>query len=121
MARIIDVLPELTGDEMVYVQNLIKDMTDDNARSFAHAYRARRKDPQLILITSLIGLFAIAGIQRFILGQIGMGLLYVFTLGFCFIGTIIDIVNYNKMAFEYNSKAANEVVSMLTYNITSKS
>ncbi len=113
MARVIDVLPELTGDEMVYIQNLIKDMTDDHARTFSHAYRARRKDPQVVMITTLIGFVAIAGIQRFILGQIGMGILYVFTIGFCFIGTIIDLVNYNKLAFEYNAKAANEVLAMV--------
>ena len=113
MARVIDVLPEITGEEMIYVQNLLKDMNDERAQSFASVYRARRKDPQLILILTLIGFFGLAGIQRIILNQIGMGILYIFTGGLCLVGTIIDLVNYQKMAFEENMKIANEVVIMV--------
>jgi TM2 domain-containing membrane protein YozV len=112
MAKIVEILPELTGEEMVYVQNLIKDWDDEKARSFASVYRTRRREPQMILIVSIIGLLGIAGIQRFITDQIGMGLLYFFTLGLCYIGTIIDLVNYQKIAFEYNQKMANEVATM---------
>jgi len=113
MARIIDILPEVTGEEMVYIQNLIKDMSDDTARSFASVYRARRKDPQLILILTLLGFVGFAGIQRFVLNQVGMGILYFFTGGLCLIGTIIDLVNYQKMAFEANRKAVDEVLVMI--------
>ncbi len=109
MAKILDVLPELTGEEMVYVQNLIKDWDDEKARNFANVYRVRRKDPQVVLITALLGFIIVAGVHRFLLGQIGMGLLYLFTAGLCFIGTIIDLVNYQKLAFEFNQKSANEV------------
>jgi TM2 domain-containing membrane protein YozV len=109
MARIIDVLPEVTGEEMVYIQNLIKDMDDEKARSFANVYRNRRRDPQMILILTIIGFIGFAGIHRMVLNQIGMGILYFFTAGLCFIGTIIDLVNYQKLTFEYNQKAANEV------------
>ena len=38
------------------------------------------------------------------IGQIGMGLLYLFTGGLCLIGTIIDLINYQDLAFEYNRK-----------------
>jgi TM2 domain-containing membrane protein YozV len=113
MARVIDVLPELTGEEMVFVQSLIKDMDDEKARTFASVYRTRRKDPQTILLTALLGLIILAGVHRFIMGQIGMGLLYLFTAGLCLVGTIVDLVNYQKLAFEYNQKAANEVLVMV--------
>jgi TM2 domain-containing membrane protein YozV len=113
MAKVIDVLPEATGEEMIYLQNLIKDMDDESARKFANVYRARRKEPMLILVTALLGLIVLAGIHRFILGQVGMGLLYLFTAGLCLIGTIVDVVNYQKLAFEYNSKVANEVIVMI--------
>ena len=39
MARVIDVLPEISGEEMLYVQAMIKDVDDDKARSFASVYR----------------------------------------------------------------------------------
>ena len=113
MAKIIDFLPELQGEEMLYVQNLLKDMDDDKARMFATAYRARRKEPNLILITALLGLVGFAGIHRMLINQIGMGILYFFTAGLCFVGTIIDLVNYQKLAFENNQMVANEVMAML--------
>ena len=113
MARVIDVLPEITGEEMLYVQALLKDMDDDKARTFASIYRTRRKDPQMILITALLGFIGFAGIHRFIMGQIGMGILYFFTGGLCLIGTIIDLVNHQKLTFEHNQKIANEVLSMM--------
>ena len=108
MARIIDVLPELTGEEMLYVQNLISTMDDDKARAFATVYRNRRRDPMLILVLTLVGFVGFAGLQRFLTDQIGMGVLYFFTAGLCLIGTIIDLVNYQKLAFEYNQKVAKE-------------
>lgn len=113
MAKTIDLLPDLTGDEMLYIQSLIKDMDDEKARTFASVYRARRKEPQLILFTALLGLIIIAGVYRFIMGQIGMGILYLFTGGLCLIGTIVDLVNHQKLAFEYNQKVANEVLMMI--------
>jgi TM2 domain-containing membrane protein YozV len=67
----------------------------------------------MILILTIIGFLGIAGVQRFITDQIGMGLLYFFTAGLCFIGTIIDLVNYQKLAFEYNQKKANEVAMII--------
>jgi len=113
MARVIDVLPEITGEEMLYIQALLKDMDDEKARTFASVYRSRRKEPQMILITALLGFIGFAGIHRFIIGQIGMGILYFFTGGLCLIGTIIDLVNHQKLAFENNQKVANEVLAMV--------
>lgn len=113
MARIIDVLPEATGEEMMYLQNLVKDMDDEKARSFANVYRARRREPMLILVTALLGFVGISGVHRFLIGHIGMGILYLFTAGLCLIGTIVDLVNHQKLAFEYNQKVANEVLVMI--------
>lgn len=113
MARIIDILPEVTGEEMVYLQNIFKDMDEEKARTFANVYRARRREPQLILILTILGFVGLAGVQRMLTNQIGMGILYFFTWGLCFIGTIVDLVNYQKLAFEYNQKVANEVLIMI--------
>ncbi len=113
MARVIDVLPEISGEEMLHVQSLIKDLDDDTARTFANVYRSRRRDPQIILITAIIGFFGVAGIHRMLTGEIALGLLYVFTVGLCWIGTIVDLINYQKIAADYNLKIANEVISMV--------
>lgn len=113
MAKLIDFLPEVAGEEAIYIQQLIKDFDDESARSFATVYRARRRDPQLILILALLGLVCFAGIHRMIIDQIGMGILYFFTGGLCLVGTIVDLVNYKKLAFEYNQTVANEVAVMI--------
>jgi len=112
MARIIEYLPELEGDEAAYVSKLMHPMDDETADRFTRVYRARRKDPQMILLTAVIGFFGVSGIHRFILGQIGMGLLYLFTMGLCAIGTIVDIINYKNLAFEYNRDVAREAASL---------
>jgi len=113
MPNVFQLMPNLDAEEMPYIQNMIKELDDNKAQQFALLYNARRKDPQLILLTTLLGFIIIAGVQRFILGQIGMGLLYLFTGGLCLIGTIIDLVNYKKLAFEYNFKTANEVMMLV--------
>ncbi len=106
-------LPELEGDELMYINSIVKDFDDEKLRNFATIYRTRRKEPQLILLTALLGLVIVAGVHRFILGQIGMGILYLFTGGLCLIGTIVDLVNHKKLAFEYNQRIANEIAAMM--------
>ena len=81
MKRIFKLLPELQGEELVTIQQVMKEMDDEEAETFATIYRARRKDPQTILIMCLVGLFLVPGLQRFFLDQIGMGILYLFTVG----------------------------------------
>ena len=74
MAEVIQVMPELEDEESLFVAGLIKDMSDDQARTFAVAYRSQRRDPTNVLLFTLLGFVIIAGVQRFYLGQIGMGL-----------------------------------------------
>ena len=113
MASIMQIMPYLSGDEMVYVQGVIKDFTDAQAQQFASSYSYRRRDPQTILLTSLLGFVGVAGVHRVLIGQIGMGILYFFTGGICLIGTIVDLINYERLAFEYNQRQAQEVAFMV--------
>ncbi len=110
MKKIFELLPELEGDESQYISHIIEEMPDEKAKIFSTIYRSRRRDPVLLLVLSLIGLFGVAGIHRFFIGHIGMGILYFFTLGLCFIGTIVDMINYKNFAFEYNRKVAQELL-----------
>ncbi|MDZ7660272.1 TM2 domain-containing protein [Fodinibius sp.] len=113
MANVIDYLPELEGDEAAYISKVMESMDDKSADRFTKVYRARRQDPQTVLLTALIGFFGVAGVHRFLVGQLGMGLLYLFTAGLCFIGTIVDVINYKNLAFEYNREVAREAVSLI--------
>jgi TM2 domain-containing membrane protein YozV len=111
--KLLEHLPELEGDEAQYIRRLLEEIPEDKTELFARIYRARRKDPMLLLILALIGLFGVAGVHRFFVGQIGMGLLYFFTAGLCLIGTIVDMINYKNFSFEYNRKIARDVLNEL--------
>lgn len=113
MARMIDYLPELEGDEAAYISKLMQSMEDETAQRFANVYRARRKDPQIILLTAVLGFLGVAGVHRFLIGQIGMGILYLLTGGLCLIGTIVDMINHKNLAFEYNRDVAREVATLV--------
>ncbi len=109
---ILQLMPNLEFDELRYIQELLKGMTESQQQQFALLYNNRRRDPILILLTGLLGFIGIAGVQRFLVNQIGMGLLYFFTGGICLIGTIVDLVTYKKLAFEYNARVAQECAMM---------
>lgn len=113
MAEVYDFIPEAEGDEALYLDKLLSTLDEENKTRFSNVYRSRRKDPQTILILCLLGFLGVAGIHRFILNQVGMGILYLFTAGLCFIGIIVDLVNYKDLTFQYNRKVAQEVRSLL--------
>ena len=105
-------IPGISSQEMMFINEAIKELTDEQQKNFLIVYNGRRKDPQLILICTLIGFIGAAGIQRFLLNQIGMGILYLFTGGLCLIGTIIDLINYQKLALEYNQTMVIESIKL---------
>lgn len=113
MNRILRYVPEAKGNELYFLDDLLKNFDENDMQDFANVYRSRRRDPQLILITTLLGFVLIAGIQRFLTNNIGLGILYVFTAGLCFIGTIVDAVNYENIAFDYNRRVAEETAAMV--------
>lgn len=114
MANVLRHLPELEGMELGYVQGLIKNMDDEQASFFAQVYRSRRRDSNLILVLILLGFAGFAGIHRLAIGQIGLGILYLVTFGLCFIGTIVDLVNFKSIAYEYNIKMAHETLNLIS-------
>ncbi|MEO5909029.1 MAG: NINE protein [Ginsengibacter sp.] len=110
---ILKYLYNVTPEELITINSRIKNFTDGEVEQFCMIYRSKRKDPQLILILCLLGLVGVAGIQRFVIGHIGMGILYFFTAGLCFVGTILDAVNHKELTMEYNAKMITETLSML--------
>lgn len=106
-------LKSITPTEMVQLKQITEGLSDDKLRNFVAVYSTKRRESEMILIITCVGLLGFAGIQRFLVGQIGMGLLYFFTGGLCLIGTILDIINHKQLADEYNAKMANETLQMM--------
>ena len=106
-------LKGITPDEFLYLEQVMKNMSEDKAKTFVAYYSGKRKDPQDILLFTLLGFVIIAGVHRFVLGQIGMGILYFFTGGLCLVGTIVDLINYKSLTSYYNQKMAYECAQII--------
>ncbi len=110
---ILKVLYNTTPEEIIYVNALTKGFTENEISQFAMIYGPKRKDRQTLLLCCLLGLVGFAGIHRFVMQHTGMGILYFFTGGLCLIGTIVDAININNLAIEYNQKMANEAFTLV--------
>ena len=121
MPHVTHYLPELQAAEQSFIQDLMDPMSHHQAQLFASAYRHRRKDPHTVLLTAIVGLVAIPGLQRFWLGQVGMGFLYLFTWGLILIGTIHDLVRYKDLALSYNQRVAREVTANIQLRVKPRS
>ena len=73
--------------------------TNDNANTNTNAninsgfMGAPRKNKMVALVLCILGFFGIAGLHRMYVGKVGSGVLQFLTCGFCFIGTIIDLIS----------------------------
>lgn len=112
--KLMMMLPGIQPDELVYLENLTSKLNEEQMNIFISMYSSRRKPPDTILLCTLLGFVVIAGVQRFVLGQIGMGILYLFTGGLCLVGTIVDLINYKKMTLEFNQQQALETMAMVS-------
>jgi TM2 domain-containing membrane protein YozV len=101
-------LPGITPEEISFLQQATNGLDENQQKSFYMVYANKRKSPQDVLIFCLVGMFVVPGLQRFVTGQIGMGILYLFTIGLCFVGSIMDVVNHKTLAADYNKKMAYE-------------
>ena len=106
-------LPGNTPQEYSYLQTATNGLNEQQVRTFLMIYSSKRKNPSDMLLFSIIGAIFLPGLQRFIVGQIGMGILYLLTWGLCLIGSIVDIVNHKELAFEHNQKMVFESLQMV--------
>lgn len=98
-------LPGMDYEELMMLKQGINGLSEEQQKQFAMIYQNRRRDPQIILLATLAGFVGFAGLQRFLTNQIGIGILYFFTAGLCLVGTIVDLINYKKIALDYNRSA----------------
>lgn len=111
--NVFNLIPALEGEELIFIQSLTRELSPEKMQNFVAVYNGKRRKTDQVLLGAILGFFGIAGIQRFMVGQNGMGILFLLTGGFCFIGTIIDIVNHKKLTFDYNQQMARESMAMV--------
>ena len=111
--NLINLIPAIEGEELIYLQMLTKELTEEQLTNFIALYNGKRRKADQVLLGCVLGFVLVGGVQRFMVGQNGMGLLYLFTGGLCFIGTIMDTVNHKRLTFEYNQQMARESMAMI--------
>lgn len=64
------------------------------------------KDPGIALVLTIVGFFFIAGLQYFYIGKIGKGVLFLLTLGFLYVGTIVSLFTITGETKQINAQRA---------------
>ena len=101
----------LEGHQMNMIRERLLDLDDSK---WAMLSTIQFKDPTTLLIVSLLagGL----GIDRFMLGDMGMGLLKLFTFGCCGVLWLIDIFTTKERTGEFNRKKATEIFQSIKHS-----
>ncbi|MCX7001767.1 MAG: TM2 domain-containing protein [bacterium] len=86
-------------------------MTDQQKMQFITQYNGSKKDPTIAIVLAVVlgGL----GVDRFYAGDIGLGLLKLFTAGLCGIMWLIDIFLISGRVSEFNRAKAQEIVQAI--------
>ena len=98
----------VTMDEYSFVHHASAGLSNNQMQTFMLVYNSRRKNPNDILLATLLGFLGLAGLQRIMTGQYILGFLYLITGGFFGIGTLIDLLSYKSIANDYNRHLAYE-------------
>ena len=98
----------MTMDEYSFIHHASAGLSNNQMQTFMLVYNSRRKNPNDILLATLLGFLGLAGVQRFMTGKYLSGFLYLITGGFFGIGTIVDLFTYKSIANDYNRHLAYE-------------
>lgn len=80
-------------------QNTVRDYLAKADEAKSNAIMATQfKNPTTILIIAIL----IGGVDRFMLGQVGLGIAKILTCGGCWIWWLLDIFSAKKRTYEYN-------------------
>ena len=91
--------------KIVYLKDKLRTMDDEK---FSLISTIEMKDPTTILLVSIF--LGVLGIDRFMIGDTGMGILKLLTCGCCGILTIVDWFTISKKTKELNF---NKVMSLI--------
>ena len=67
--------------------------TNNNTTATSTLGLPPRKSKMVAMILCILGFFGLAGLHRMYVGKVGSGFFHLFTVGVCFIGTIMDLIS----------------------------
>ena len=111
--NILMMFPDMDSEELYSIQGLMNGMSEAQQQQFLSVYKGKRRERILMLVLAIVGFFGPAGLHRLLSGDIGLGILYLLTLGLCFVGTIVDVINIRDITLKYNLSQATESASLI--------
>jgi TM2 domain-containing membrane protein YozV len=106
----------MTMDEYSFLHHASAGLNQNQMQTFMLVYNSRRKNPNDILLATLLGFLGLAGVQRFMTKQYMLGVLYLVTGGFFGIATLVDLLTYKTIANDYNRHLAYECYHIAKVN-----
>lgn len=92
-------------------QMLTQDLTDQQKALFSGQFASERRDRTLVFVLSVI--FGYLGVDRFMVGDIGFGVLKLLTFGGCGILWLIDLFLIWARVDDYNRRKASEILTTI--------
>ena len=93
-----------TVSQLIMIKDKLASMPDDK---YAMVCGTSYYNATIVLIISIF--FGELGVDRFMLGEIGLGILKLITCGGCGIWWLIDLFNIKKKTYDYNFSKFSEV------------
>lgn len=87
----------LPGEKLGYIKEKLEEMDEE---CFELLYTVEFKDPMTVFLISLF--FGYLGIDRFLIGDVAMGVLKLISFGCCGVFTIIDWLTIQNKTKEVN-------------------
>ena len=101
---------------MIEFQRLIESLPASMKEEFLHAYVLQIKNPLLALgLDTFVGFF---GIDRFYVGDIGLGILKLLTVGGLGIWILIDLILIGGRVYEKNLKLGYKIKNRMMSSLT---
>jgi len=93
---------------------LTQGMSEQQKFLFQSQYGSERRDRTLVLVISIF--LGYLGIDRFLVGDVGMGLLKLLTGGVCGIFWLVDLFLITGRVDDYNRRKAHEIAMAIKLN-----
>lgn len=109
--RFLPLFPNIPLDDHVLLMPFLERLTEQQAKDFLRMYNENRLDAQTYILLGLFGFLGFHGVQRFYIGDWGLGIAHVLTCGLFFVGTIYDMATGKQKIREINLEKIRSIYS----------
>lgn len=96
-----------------HISELRRQLSLEDLSDLDRMLAMERKSSGLIAGLAAIGFVGVAGVHRFVMGDVGKGVLMLLTAGGCGIWTIVDLARSSTMAAQYNTELELQAINRM--------